>query len=106
VTYENNQLDVQNLKRTIFEDVQNAYLNYQAAEKRLEVSQVAATSAEEAYNIQSQRYDEGLANLSELAVANQNFVSAQSNAQQARFTYLFQQIIVDYQVGILNVDSL
>jgi outer membrane protein len=106
VTYENNQLDVQNLKRTIFEDVQNAYLNYQAAEKRLEVSQVAATSAEEAYNIQSQRYDEGLANLSELAVANQSYVDAQSREQQAIYTFIFQQIILDYQVGVLDVNSL
>jgi len=106
VTYENNKLDVQGLERTVFQNVQNAYLSYQSAKKRIEASKASAIATEEAYNIQSQRYNEGLSNLSELAIANQNFVDAQSREQQAIYTFIFQEIILDYQVGVLDVNSL
>ena len=106
VAHENNKLDVQGLERTVFRNVQNAYLSYQSATKRIEASKASVIATEEAYNIQSQRYDEGLSNLSELAIANQSYVDAQSREQQAIYTFIFQQIILDYQVGVLDVNSL
>ncbi len=103
VNYENTVLDEQDLKRGIFQDVQTAYLNQMAAIKRLEVSRVSITAAEAAFNIQQQRYNEGLANLAELAIANQNYITGASELEQAKFNALFQQIIVEFQVGTLDV---
>jgi outer membrane protein len=100
----NTELDFENLERVIFQDVQNAYLNYNAAIKRFEVSSAALKAAEEAYTIQQQRYNAGIASLADFSLANQEFVTAAGNKEQARFTLLFQQIILDFQVGTLTLE--
>ncbi len=104
VELNNTALDLENLESVIFQDVQNAYLNYNAAIKRFQVSSLAFEAAEEAYKIQEERYNAGIANLAELSLANQEYVTAASNKQQARFTLLFQQTILDYQVGVLEME--
>jgi len=102
----NSRLDVEDLKRTIFQDVQNSYLNFKAAVKRVEVSESARNSAQEAYNMQNERYAEGIANLSELSIAQQALITAKANLEQARFTLKFQQTILDFHTGVLQVDEL
>jgi len=100
----NRNLDLEDLKRTVFQEVQNAYLNCNAAIKRLEVSKSALNSAEEAYHVQNERYTEGIANLSELSIAQQALITAQANLEQAKFTLKFQQTIIDFHTGVLEVD--
>ncbi|SMG08167.1 outer membrane protein [Marivirga sericea] len=102
----NSRLDVEDLKRSIFQDVQNAYLNFNAAIKRVEVSESALNSAQEAYKMQNERYAEGIANLSELSIAQQALITAQANLEQAKFTLLFQQTILDFHTGVLQVETL
>ncbi|WKV10586.1 TolC family protein [Marivirga harenae] len=102
----NSRLDVEDLKRTIFQDVQNAYLNFNAAVKRVEVSESVLNSAQEAYKMQNERYAEGIANLSDLSIAQQALITAQANLEQAKFTLLFQQTILDFHTGVLQVETL
>ena len=102
----NSRLDVEDLKRSIFQDVQNAYLNFNAAIKRVEVSESALNSARAAYEVQNERYAEGIANLSELSIAQQALITAEANLEQAKFTLKFQQTILDFHTGILQVDNL
>jgi outer membrane protein len=100
----NTDLDFDNLERVIFQDVQNAYLNYNAAIKRFEVSNSAFKAAEEAYKVQEERYNAGIASLADLSLANQEYVTASANKEQARFTLIFQEMILEYQVGTLKVE--
>lgn len=100
----NAELDFENTERLIFQDVQNAYLNYNAAIKRFEVSNSAFKAAEEAHKVQEERYNAGIASLADLSLANQEFVTASANKEQARFTLIFQQMILEYQVGTLKLD--
>ncbi|WP_375578625.1 TolC family protein [Marivirga tractuosa] len=100
----NTQLDFENTERIIFQDVQNAYLNYNAAIKRFEVSNAAFKAAEEAFKVQEERYNAGIANLADLSLANQEFVTASANREQARFTLIFQKMILEYQVGTLEIE--
>lgn len=100
----NTQLDFENTERIIFQDVQNAYLNYNAAIKRFEVSNSAFEAAEEAYKVQEERYNAGIASLADLSLANQEYVTASANKEQARFTLIFQEMILEYQVGTLNLE--
>ncbi|MFQ3213393.1 MAG: outer membrane protein [Marivirga sp.] len=106
VTVANNQLDEEALKRRIFQDVQNAHLNYKAAFKRKDVSRNALQAAKEASNIQNKRYAEGLSTLAELAFAQQNLVTAQANLQQANYNLVFQQKIIDFHIGTLGLESI
>ncbi len=101
----NNKLDLEDLKRTIFQDVQNAYLNLNASIKRLEVSESALNSAQEAYKAQNERYVEGIANLSELSIAQQALITANANVEQAKFTLKFQQTILDFHTGVLEINA-
>ncbi|WP_041649952.1 TolC family protein [Marivirga tractuosa] len=104
VNLHNTQLDFENTERIIFQDVQNAYLNYNAAIKRFEVSNAAFEAAEEAFKVQEERYNEGIANLADLSLANQEYVTASANKEQARFTLIFQEMILEYQVGTLEIE--
>jgi outer membrane protein len=100
----NTELDFENTERLIFQDVQNAYLNYNAAIKRFEVSNSAFKAAEEAYKVQEERYNAGIANLADLSLSNQEYVTASANKEQARFTLIFQEMILEYQVGTLEIE--
>ena len=102
----NNNLDLENLKRTIYRDVQNAYLNYQTAIKRLEASEARVEASRQAFKVQNQRYDLGAANLVELSQANQGLVQAESDYAQAQYTLLFQKVILDYNTGSLAISNL
>jgi outer membrane protein len=106
VELSNSNLDVEDLKRTILQDVQTAYLNFKASIKRVDVSESALNSAQEAYKMQNERYAEGIANLSELSIAQQALITAQANLEQAKFTLKFQQTILDFHTGVLQVDTL
>lgn len=102
----NNSLDLENLKRTIFRDVQNAYLNFKAAIKRAEVTKTGVEASNEAYEVQKERYKIGVANFVELSQANQALIQAESDDAQARYTLVFQKLILDFSTGTLVVEQL
>lgn len=106
VNLANNTLNQEDLRRTIFRDVQNAYLNYEAAVKRMEVTEAGLAASKQAYEVQKQRYDVGVADFVELSQANQLLVQAASDDAQAKFTVVFQKLIVEYSAGILDVNEL
>ena len=49
--------------------------------------------------VQQERYYAGIANLADLSLANQEFVTASANKEQARFTLIFQEMILQYSGG-------
>jgi outer membrane protein len=106
VTYENAKLDAENLNRTIYLDVQNAYFDFVAAKENFTASAKQFEAAKKAYEVQQERYDLGIGNLVELSQANNTFVLGSASIAQARFTILFQKVILDYNLGILKFEDI
>ncbi|HLF34707.1 MAG TPA: TolC family protein [Cyclobacteriaceae bacterium] len=103
---ENAKLTEQNMKLTIYREVQNAYLDMAAARNEYLATQKQFEAAEEANKIQQERYEVGVGDLVELSTSVQRFVEAASSRANAQYTLLFQKVILDYYMGNLNKDDL
>ncbi|WP_158858304.1 TolC family protein [Lunatibacter salilacus] len=104
VNLQNQQLELGALERRIFQEVKLAYENYSGAIKREEATDVqlqAATLAQEAI---SERFRLGVSNFVDLAQANQQLVTAQSDNAQAKYSLFFQQIMLAYVLGDIQIE--
>ena len=100
---ENSQINTDNLKKTILNDVRNAYQNFQDVRSAYEVSIARLDAANLALRVQEERYNLGVGSLIELTNANNNQVSAAASNAQARLNLLFQKVVLDYHTGVLYI---
>ncbi|MFT5144256.1 MAG: outer membrane protein, partial [Rhodothermales bacterium] len=98
----NANLDMENLQNSIALDVRQAYLDYQTAVKRLEVTEKQVRSARQALEVEQARYDVASSTLVELSQARANFVSAESGRVQAIYQFHLQHRLIEYYQGVLN----
>jgi len=104
--YQNQQLESKALERRLIQETKLAYENYRAAIRREEATRVQLTAAEEAQKVIAERFRLGVSNFVDLAQANQQLVAAQSDYTQAVYTNYFQEVILRYTLGVLEVDRL
>ena len=102
ITYENSQLDFENLKQDVALQVRQAYLDYQTAAKRLDVTEIQLRSAQQAEAVEQERYNVGASTLVELTQARATLVDSESQRAQAIFQFVFQSRVIDYYLGVLN----
>lgn len=102
VQYDNARLDLENLQQSIALEVRQAYLDYQTDIKRLEVTEKQLTSAQQALQVEQERYNVGASTLVELTQARSSFVQASSNRVQAIYQFHFQHKLIEYYQGILD----
>ncbi len=103
--YKNQQLETYAMERRITQETKLAYENYKAALRREAATSVQLAAAEEAQKAISERYRLGVSNFVDLAQANQQLVTAQSDYAQALYTIYFQEVILRYAMGILEVNT-
>lgn len=106
VNYENAQLDVENLEVTVKSEVLRAYQNLQDAITTYEMTQAQLKAAELSHELGGERYNLGISNLVEYTQANQDFVQAQADFASARYTLMFQELLMDYATGTLNFEDI
>jgi outer membrane protein len=99
VNLHNQQLDLHAMERIISQEVKLAYQGLKAAVKRMEATTVQLEAAQEAHLAISERFRLGLSNFVDLAQANQQLVTAQSDHAQARYTLYFQELQVKFALG-------
>lgn len=104
VTYKNAQLQLEDTRLQVVQEVTQAYNDYRAVIKRLESTEKALKAAERSYLTQKERYEVGAGTLIELSDANSQYVQAQSNRAQAIYNFIFQRKLLDYYLGKLNED--
>jgi len=102
--YQNQQLEYHALERRLTQETKLAYENYRAAIRREEATKVQLTAAEEAQKVIAERFRLGVSNFVDLAQANQQLVAAQSDYTQAIYTNYFQEVILRYTLGVLEVE--
>ncbi|CAN5170077.1 TolC family protein [soil metagenome] len=101
---DNQELVAEDLRRTIFTEVQAAYLDYNAMTQRHEAAEIMKKAADLAFDAQKERFSVGLGNLLEYNAANTAFVRGQSELVQAHYSLAFQKTILDYFTGVMMVD--
>lgn len=102
---DNQELITEELKRTIFTEVQAAHLDYKAMTRRYEAAIINTNAAKIAFEAQKERFSVGLGNLLEYNAANTNFIRSQSELVQAQFSVSFQKVILDFFTGTLAMNN-
>ena len=106
VTYENAALNVESLELQVKSQVLLAYQNLQDAVTTYQVSQKQLEAAELSYDLGKERYELGISNLVEYTQANQDLVQAQTDFASAKYTLMFQELLLDYATGTLSFEDL
>lgn len=99
VDYKNSMLDLEAKKLEINQEVRQAYNDYLSASKQLDTTERALLAASKAYETEQERYRVGASTLIELTQANAEFVSASSNRVQAVYRFVFQEQLLNYYLG-------
>lgn len=106
VTYENAKLRTKNTAVTVRSDVMRANQNFNDAKTSYEASSAQLRAAELTYKMEKERYDLGISNLVQLTTTNQAFVKAKGDFQNAKYTLMFQKLLINYATGTLKIEDI
>ena len=104
VQYKNDQLDMEDRRLGILQEVRQAYNDYQAYAKQLKTTETALIAATKAFETEQERYRVGASTLIELTRANTEFVNASSNRVRAVYQFVFQEKLLDYYIGDISTE--
>lgn len=100
LSYTNQQIQLESVKKSLYKDIQQAYYNAVAAQAQYVSSREAAKSAETSFNLTREKYENGKANMAEYNEARGRWLEAESNYLQARYKSVFQSKILEFYRGV------
>lgn len=96
---ENQQLLLDNTKKALYKEIQQAYYNAVAAQSKHESSIQAAKSSKDAFELMRAKYENGKANMVEFDDAKNKYLNSESDLVQARYEYLYQTALLEFYRG-------
>ena len=102
VTAEDREYDLSDLERQIKRNIQKTYLDLQAADKGLNVSENNVKAAKENLKIEQEKYSLGSGKLLDVLVANTNYTTAQSDYINSEFSFIVLSQQLKYYLGTLE----
>jgi len=95
----NQQLALDNAKKTLLKEVQTAWYNTVAAREKLGSSMEAQKASKAAFRLAQAKYEQGRATITEFNEAKNHLMKAESDLTQARYEYLYQTAILKFYRG-------
>lgn len=95
----NLSLQLDNAKKVLYKEIQQAWYNAVAAESKFNSSTAAVNANEESFRLMSEKFDNGKATFVEYNESKQNLLKSQSDKIQAKYDYLFRTKILDFYKG-------
>ncbi len=95
----NQMLQLENTKKSLYKEIQQAYYNAVAARERYHSSIGAEDSAKESFELVKAKYENQKANITEFNEARNNWFTAESNLARARYEYLYSVKLLDFYRG-------
>ena len=99
IAAENQRLSLENVRKQLYKEMQQAYYNAIAAQKQYQSSQTASEAASASFNLMQKKYENGKANSTEFEEQKTRFMKAQADLLQAKYTYIFRQKILNFYRG-------
>ncbi len=99
VQLELSRIAFQNVENQLQNDIQNAYLDVQTAQRNFVVSKAQLASMEEAMKSAKIRFDSGMMNATDYRTALNNKSKAESDLIRAKYQYVFNTKILDFYLG-------
>ncbi|GHU89419.1 transporter [Bacteroidia bacterium] len=97
---QNQQLTLDNSKKTLYKEIQTAYLNATASQEKYRASGQAVIATTEAFKYAQERYEIGKSPVYEFNEAKTKLIQSQSEQIQAKYDYIFRTKILDFYNGI------
>lgn len=98
----NAELEMEDLERNIFEQVQTAIADYETAKERITAAEAQIRAAEKALEAERERFKLGVGNILDLNRVNAAYIEALATKAQADYQIIFQKTALDYYMGKLS----
>jgi len=99
INYRGQQLNLENVKKSLYKEIQQAYYNAQNAQARYSGSKESAASARQHYELTEEKYSVGKAGIADYNDARNSWLRAESEHIQARYQCLYQTKLLDFYRG-------
>ena len=99
IEQENQQLQLDNTKKSLYKDIQQVYYNALNAKSKEKSSEEALKSTKDAFTLMQAKYENGKATITEFNEAKNNYLKSESDLVQARYENLYQQALIDFYRG-------
>lgn len=99
LNYNSRQLQLENAKKDLYKEIQQAYYNAVASQSKMVSSGKAAESSSKSFELTKEKYAAGKADIVEYNQAKDKNLEALSNYIQARYECLFQTSLLDFYEG-------
>lgn len=99
IEQENQQLQLDNTKKTLYKDIQQVYYNALNAQSKEKTSEEALQSTKDAFQLMQAKYENGKATITEFNEAKNNYLKSESDLVQARYENLYQHALIDFYRG-------
>ncbi len=91
---------LEDAKKALYKEIQQAYYNAVNAESKFESSRTADEAAKASFNLMKEKYANGKATSTEFNETRTNWLKAVSDRIQAKYDYLFRTKILDFYKGV------
>ena len=95
----NQQLMLENSKKTLYKEIQPAYYNATAAQEKYTASDKSVASSREAFSYAQARYEAGKSTVFEFNEAKTKYAQSLAEQAQAKFDFIFRAKILDFYRG-------
>lgn len=96
---ENQKLQLDNVKKTLYKEIQQVYYNAVGAQAKLSSCEAARQSSTDAFVLAQAKYENGKATITEFNEAKNRYLKAESDLVQARYENLYQTTLLDFYRG-------
>ena len=99
IDMENQQLQLDNTKKTLYKEIQQVYYNTLNAQSKEQSSLEAVQSSKDAFALMQAKYENGKATITEFNEAKNNYLKSESDFVQARYENLYQHALLEFYRG-------
>lgn len=92
----NQEMQLDNVKKQLYKEIQQAYYNAVASKSRYESSQEVAVSAQESFELVQAKYEGGKASITEFNESKNRLITAQADVIKYRYEYLFNTALLEF----------
>ena len=95
----NQRLLLENTKKSLYKEIQQAYYNAVAASEKYRSSVDAQASARESFELVQAKYENGKATITEFNESRDTWLRAESDLVRSRYEYLYSAKLLDFYRG-------
>ena len=99
ISQENQQLALENTKKTLYKDIQQVYYNALNAQSKAKSSEEALKSTKDAFQLMQAKYENGKATITEFNESKNTYLKSESDLVQARYENLYQHALIEFYRG-------